>query len=408
MPLDLSAVRAHFPALQSGWAFMDNAGGAQILRPVLDRIEEYLTTSNVQLGASYEISQLARERVSVGAGAMATMINAADPSEVVMGPSSTQLLAMLARSVGSTLASGDEIIITDADHEANLGPWERLQERGIVIKCWGLNRESLQLELGDLDALMTDRTRLVTLTHTSNILGSIVPIAEISAFVHERGAAICVDGVAYAPHRLIDVQALDVDYYVFSFYKLFGPHYALLYGKRELLLELPGQNHHFVPESAIPYKFQAGNVNYELSYGMLGLGDYIATLAQQLGDESGDPRRQASLLFDWIALHEEGLAAQLLQYLTGKNRVRVIGHTRPDQQLRVPIVSFVVDGMKPEDVVAEVDQHRIGIRYGDFHSPRIIDKLGLRANHGVVRISLAHYNTAEEVGRLTGVLDALI
>lgn len=408
MSLDLDTVRAHFPALQSGWAFMDNAGGSQILRPVLDRIEEYLTTSNVQLGASYEVSQLARERVGAAAEAMAELINAKDPSEIVMGPSSSQLLGMLARSVGATLAPGDEFIITDADHEANLGPWERLRAEGAVVKCWGLNKDSLQLELSDLGDLMTERTRLVALTHTSNILGSIVPVAEISDFVHNRGAAICVDGVAYAPHRLIDVQALDVDYYVFSFYKLFGPHYALLYGKRELLLELPGQNHDFVPESAVPYKFQPGNVNYELSYSMLGLCDYIATIARELGDQSNDLRRQASLLFDWIAGHEEGLAAQLLGFLAGKDRVRIIGRADADRRARVPIVSFVVDGMDSQDVVAQADRHKIGIRHGDFHSPRIVDKLDLRASHGVVRASLAHYNTPEEVQRLITVLESVI
>ncbi|WP_277878120.1 aminotransferase class V-fold PLP-dependent enzyme [Leptolyngbya sp. FACHB-261] len=278
--LQVDFVRQQFPALAGDWTFFDNAGGSQTLKPVVDRISEFLLTSNVQLGASYAVSQWAGERLAKATQAMATLINATDVSEVVMGPSTTMLLRILSLCLAQTFEPGDEIIVTNCDHEANIGAWLDLAKQGIQIKVWQLNADSLELHLEELESLLSPRTRLVALTHASNILGTINPIKAITKLAHAQGALVCVDGVAYAPHRLIDVQDLDIDFYAFSFYKVYGPHHALLYGKREHLLALPGINHYFIGQTNIPYKFQPGNVNYELSYGMLGLCDYLSELAQ--------------------------------------------------------------------------------------------------------------------------------
>jgi len=237
MPLDLDFVRQQFPSLNSDWVYFDNAGGSQILKPVVDRINSYLYDTNVQHGASYAPSQEATARVAAATQAMATLINAADPCEIIMGPSSTALLHMLAGRLLQTFQPGDEVIVTNVGHEANVGPWADLEKHGIVVKTWSINHETLALHLADLERLMTERTKLVAITHVSNILGDIEPAAAIADFVHQRGALICVDGVAYAPHRLVNVQAWEVDFYVFSFYKLYGPHHALLYGKRDILHE---------------------------------------------------------------------------------------------------------------------------------------------------------------------------
>jgi cysteine desulfurase family protein (TIGR01976 family) len=410
MNMNLEYVRSQFPALAGEWVFFDNAGGSQTLGFVTQRIQDYLTSSDVQLGASYEISRIAGARVSEAAEAMAAYVNAAHASEVVMGPSTTMLLRILSICMGKTLAPGDEIIVTNCDHEANIGAWVDLADIGMTIKTWRLNPETLQLDLEDLRRLMTPRTRLVAVTHTSNILGTINPIKQIARVVHEHGAMICVDGVAFAPHRRIDVQDLDVDFYALSFYKLYGPHYAMLYGKREHLLRLPGINHFFITEDEIPYKFQPGNVNYELSYGMLGLWDYLEGFARahdraDLTDRSSD---LVEFAFESIAKHEAGLADRLLKYLTGKSSVRLIGSPESDPAVRVPTISFVVDGRSSDFITTEVDTHRIGIRYGDFYARRLIDDLGLRPKNGVVRVSMVHYNTLEEVDRLIDVFDRLL
>lgn len=408
--LDLDFVRQQFPSLAGEWIFFDNAGGSQTLKRVVDRISEYLLTSNVQLGASYATSQLAGDRVQQAAQAMATFINAADVSEVVMGASTTLLLRILSLSLAQGFQPGDEIIVTNCDHESNIGCWRDLAKQGINIKVWQVNPETLELRLEDLEKLMSDRTRLVAVTHASNILGTINPIKEIAACVHRYGAMICVDGVAYAPHRLIDVQDLDVDFYVFSFYKVYGPHYALLYGKRQHLLKMPGINHYFIGNETLAYKFQPGNVNFELSYGMLGVCDYLSDLAEShFGKlEDSDDRKKLQQAFELMSLQEEILAAQFLDYLKHHSSVRIIGKTESDRTLRVPTISFVVNDKSSDTIPLAIDRHKIGIRYGDFYTKHLIKDLGLVEKAGVVRVSMVHYNTLEEVNRLIEALDSVL
>ncbi|MCP5048366.1 MAG: cysteine desulfurase-like protein [bacterium] len=408
MNLNIDFARQQFPALDSEWVFFENAGGSQTLRQVADRVRDYLLTSNVQLGASYDISQLSGERVDQGVRAMAELFNAQDKQEIILGPSASMLLKNISLSLGETFKPGDEIIVTDCDHEANIGPWYGLEKKGMVVKEWRLNEETLDLHLEDLEKLMTDRTRLVAFTHTSNVLGTINPVKEIASFVHQRGAMVCIDGVAYAPHRLVDFRELDVDFYSLSFYKVYGPHYSLLYGKRNHLENMPGINHFFLEEE-IPYKFQPGNVNYELSYGLLGLTDYFTQLAAvQAGNSaSRGVKEAAELCYDAFARHEEKLSARLLDFLNSKSNVRIIGNTSADKETRVPTISFVVEGWKSSDIPLEVDKHKIGIRYGDLYARRLINHLGLSDRDGIVRVSMVHYNTLEEVDKLVRVLDRL-
>jgi cysteine desulfurase family protein (TIGR01976 family) len=409
--MDIDFVRQQFPALCGEWVFLDNAGGSQTLEQVADRIRDYLLTSNVQLGASYDVSRLSGERVETGIQAVAKMINARDKRGVILGPSTSMLLRNLSQSLVQILNPGDEIIVTDCDHEANIGCWRSLGPRGITIKEWKLNPETLDLHLEDLDKLLTPKTRLVALTHASNILGTINPIKDIAAFVHERGAMVCIDGVAYAPHRQVDVQDLDVDFYAFSFYKVYGPHYSLLYGKKSILETMPGINHFFL-EDEIPYKFQPGNVNYELSYGLLGVTDYFLRFAKEHGNKKavkkGDIRSAVAFSYERFAPHEEELAARLLDFLNTRPNVRIIGRVEADRHVRVPTISFVVDGMNSSEIPPEVDKHKIAIRYGDFYARRLIEKLGLAPRDGVIRVSMVHYNTIEEVDRLVEVLDKLL
>jgi cysteine desulfurase family protein (TIGR01976 family) len=393
--LDPTTVRPRFPALDSGAAagdfvFFDNAGGSQILGSAIDRVVEFFTTSMVQLGGSYALSQLAATRVADGQRALARWMGC-DAGEVVVGGSTTQLLANLALAMAPSFSPGDEVIVTDVDHESNIGCWGRLQPtRGVLVKEWKVDPDTLALRLEDLAALMTERTRLVCFTQASNLVGSVHDVAALTRLVHERGARVCVDGVAYAPHRPIDVRGWDVDYYVFSIYKVYGPHLACVYGKRELLAGLRGINHFFIGDDEVPYKLQPGHVVYELMHALPAVVDYLE-----------------SLDFAEVAAHEHALAARLLDFLGGVRGVRVLGQRRASAT-RLPTISFTVDGADAGAIVRAVDPHRIGIKHGDFYARRLVDRLGLGNQGGVVRVSMVHYNTLAEVDRLCAVLEPIL
>lgn len=324
-----------------------------------------------------------------------------------MGGATTLLMFQVTQAIRAGVRPGDEIIVTDTDHEANIGAWGRLAEAGAVIRFWRMRPETMRLELGDLQALLNDRTRWVAMTQASNVLGAVNPVAEVAALVHAAGARLCVDAVAYAPHRLVDVQASGADLYVFSFYKVFGPHYAVLWGPRELLLSLASLNHDFIPPNTLPYKLQPGNVNYELSWGCAGIADYLVEVGESLG-VAGGGRACMQAAFHAFERHEDALAERLLGFLASKPGVKLVGPASTRGGQRVPTISFVAVGRHSETIVRQVDPHRIGIRFGDFYARRLIDNLGLRERGGVVRVSIAHYNTAEEIDRLIAVLEPLL
>ncbi|PKL82611.1 MAG: cysteine desulfurase-like protein [Ignavibacteriae bacterium HGW-Ignavibacteriae-3] len=405
--INLDFIRSQFPSLAGEWIFMDNAGGSQVLQTVANRVSDYLINSNVQLGASYEISRISTERVHEAPKMVAEFINAKEQSEIIIGPSTTLLIRILALSLAQTFKPGDEIVVTNCDHEANIGAWVELEKMGLVIKKWKINQDSFEMELNDLEILLTGKTKLVAVTHTSNILGTLNPIKQIAQLVHSYGALICVDGVAHAPHRIIDVRDSDVDFYAFSFYKTFGPHIAMLYGKKELLLKIPGVCHFFVEPDNIPYKFQPGSPNYELSYGLLGIKDYFFELTKAHSFTGHNFRESAEFCYKLIADHEEILAEKLLNYLNSKRNVKIIGSTSFNKDKRVPTISFTVKDRMSDSIIPKVDAKKIGIRYGDFYARRLIDDLGLAKQNGVVRVSLVHYNTLDEIEKLINVFEQI-
>lgn len=405
--LNLDQIRAEFPALAGDTVFLDNAGGSQVLNRVADRVRDYLLTSSVQLGASYAASQRAGEKVLAARRAVAELINAPHDDEVVMGGATTALMFILTQALLPGVKPGDEIIVTNSDHEANIGGWMRLAQAGAEIKVWEVNRDSLALELADLDRLLSPRTTWLAMTQASNILGTVNPVEEVSRRVHAAGGRVCVDAVAYAPHRLVDVQACGADVVVFSFYKVFGPHYAVMWGRRELLLSLPSLNHFFIGPEVIPYKLQPGNVNYELSYGCIGIHEYLCDTGTALG-ASGTARQRMQTAFDAFAAHEDRLAERLLGWLRGRKGVRIVGRPSASDGQRVPTISFVVANKPSESIVRHVDGHGIGIRFGDFYARRLIESLGLQGQGGVVRVSMAHYNTEAEIDRLICAFEEVI
>ncbi|MDG1438812.1 MAG: cysteine desulfurase-like protein [Emcibacteraceae bacterium] len=407
MALDMNFVRDQFPGLKNEWTFMDNAGGSQILKGCVDNITEYYYSNNVQLGGSYDVSQNALKAYSQGREKIATLFNASRPEEIVFGPSSTVLLQFLSKSLASQLQAGDEVIVTITDHESNIGPWVWLEEKGVVIKFWPMNKETYELELDALDALMTDKTKLVAFTHVSNMLGTINNVKEITKFVHDRGALVCVDAVAYAPHRAVDVQDWDVDFYALSLYKIYGPHHAALYCRYDHIAELDGLYHYFYGKDKIPAKMEPGNANYELSYGAGAIVDYLATLGEQAGAK-GSTREKLEAAYDDITEQENILCEQVLSYLRKRNDCHVVGITDGLSPRRVPTIAFTVQGKDPEQICLAMDKYKVAIRFGDFHARRLSDSLDLTKDNGTVRISLTHYNTVEEVAKLTAALDEVL
>ncbi|WP_417885374.1 cysteine desulfurase-like protein [Zunongwangia sp.] len=407
--MDIEYIRKQFPALSKDFVFMDNAGGSQALGKVIERISGYLVHHNVQLGASYKISKEANEKQQYTLKQLAKFINANRSEEVVIGPSASMLLKILSISLSQNWKKGDEVIVTNTDHEANVSPWTALQERGITVKIWKVNPENFQLEIDDLKKLLSDKTKLVAVTHCSNILGSINDIPKIANVVHNHNALICVDGVAYAPHRQIDVQKWNVDFYTFSWYKTFGPHLGIMYGKYDLLHEMEGINHYFFSKDDIPYKFQPGNYNFELTYSLLGIVEYYLDLFQHhFTDKQASFQDKLKKSYQLIANQEEALSTELLSYLSTNPKIKIIGSNEADANKRVPTISFVHEDLTSDEIVKFVDDYRIGIRFGDFYAKKIIEDLELTPKNGVVRISLVHYNTVAEVKRLVKVFKEIL
>ncbi|KAF4806086.1 2-isopropylmalate synthase [Colletotrichum siamense] len=372
--------REQFPSLQKDQIFGDNAGGSQVLGSVAHSISEYLITNNVQLGATYSTSRTSTAKFDEAYRIASQYINAGI-DEIVIGASTTQVLRNLAASI--KLEAGDEVIISEIDHESNIDPWlHYAQIAGANIKWWSpADRSNPKLDTKTLQSLLTTKTRLVACTHASNILGSIHDIKAIADTVHEiPGALLCVDGVAYAPHRAIDVKELGADFYAFSWYKVYGPHISLLYGSRKAQEQLKPLGHYFNPSASLMDKLELAGASYELTQSIIPLVAYFGKNPKKTWDE--------------ITQHEEKLQKRLIEYLDPRPDISICGETSSEAAVRLPTVSFTVRGRSSQSVVEAVETHsNIGIRWGHFFSKRLAEKaLGLD-DDGVVRVSLVHYNT---------------
>ncbi len=410
-PIDIQKIRDRFPALASETVFLENAGGSQVPIDVANAIHEYLLNTYVQLDAGYELSTICTEIVDHAHIFMNTFVNGSDTGSVILGPSCTQLCTMLAECYAQALTPGDEIIVTESGHEANIGPWMKLADRGFVIKQWNVDPETFSCPIEQLDTLLTARTRIVAITHVSNLLGEIVNLKPILTRAHAHGARVVVDGVAYAPHRSINVADWNVDWYVFSNYKVYGPHMATLYGSHEAISELTGLNHFFINRNDVPYKFELGGVSHEGCAGLLALSQYISFLAS-LGNSASQAQTKidhamVTSAFDIMTQCERPLQKRLVEYLCDKPKVRIIGpaHAHPS---RVGTVSFVHENKSSAEIVDAAHSHNIGIRNGHMYAYRLCQALGIDTDDGVVRVSFVHYNTLDEIDGLIQVLDDVL
>ncbi|PNS21610.1 Cystathionine beta-lyase [Sphaceloma murrayae] len=414
--IDVKAVRERFPALDKEQVYFDNAGGSQILQEVADTVSSYLLNTNVQLGASYPIGQLSTSSYSTAYHIASSYINAA-PSEIVFGPSTTQLFRNLSQSLFSHIQPGDEIVLSTLDHEANLASWVHLATlRSATIKWWRPSSPSPNPHLlpSDLRPLLSPRTKLVACTHTSNILGSITDVPSLAALVHEQPhALLVVDAVAYAPHRQVDVQALGVDFYAFSWYKVYGPHVAMLYASERAQKAMTTLGHFFKGSETLEDKLGLAAGSYELVAGVRPVVEYLVGLGGGTVQDGGVDREALKRAWEAVAAWEEKLQGIVVGYLNGRPGVTIWGEPVADKGKRVPVISFTVEGWGSKDLVLKVQERskgRLGFRWGSFYSNRLAkDVLGLEdVNDGVVRVSLVHYNSEEEVREWVKTLDEVL
>lgn len=408
----LEQIRAQFPALSRSTAFLDNAGGSHLPRCVIDSMYRYLTESFVQLGGDYAESLAAAENVAGAHDMVKLLLNAHAVGEVVLAQSTTSLCHLLASCYERSLRPDrNEIVVCTAGHEANIGAWMRLAERGWVVREWraerdpGQNHATWRILPHTLRDLLSERTRLVAFPHVSNILGEIVDAAEVAARAHSVGARVVCDGVAYVPHRAPDVARLGVDWYVYSTYKVYGPHAAALFGTREAFAEIEGPNHYFIPRDRVPYKFELGGVNHESCAAINGLWEYLCFLA---GEASLPARRDGTRARDRAMVErafgvmenlELATQSMLIEWLRSRRDIEIIGPTHADAG-RVPTVSFVVRGRSSRELATRANRDGLAIRFGHFYSKRLVESIGLEPDDGVARVSLVHYSSPAEVTRL--------
>lgn len=405
--LDVEFCRQFFPPLANGWRYFENAGGSYVPEQVLAALNRFMREFQCQPGYGFGSAKGARAQITESIERLAAMINA-EPDEIVIGPSTTLNIRILCDALSEDWQPGDEIVVTNQDHESNSGPWRKLARAGLVVKEWRIDRHSGELNLDDLRPLLGERTRLVAFPQVSNVVGSVNDVGSITALVHDAGAMVCVDGVAAVAHQLPDVKALDTDFYAFSLYKLFGPHLGLLYGKRERIAAAANQNHYF-HAGHFPETLNPGGLNYESVASLGAIATYFdAVHAHHFPDQSGSLRERSERVFDLFARHESALMAPLLGYLKQKPGVRIIGRDGGKVSERAPTICIAVAGRSSKDIAEGLYERQIACAHGHFYGRRVVEALGEDPDDGVVRFSMAHYNTESEVRDLIDALEAVL
>jgi cysteine desulfurase family protein (TIGR01976 family) len=408
----VDSLRARFPALsltQDGrpLAFFDGPGGTQVPDTVIDAVSRYYRESNANHGGDFLTSRRSDAIVEEAHAALADLLGAASPDEVKFGANMTTLTMHVSRSLGATMAPGDEIVVTRLDHEANVGPWRSMAaDRGLTIREVDVDVEDGTLQLETLDAVLGPRTRLVAVGWASNALGTINPVAEIAWRAHAAGALVYVDAVHAAPHLPLDVRAVDADFVACSTYKFFGPHLGVLYGRGDLLASLP--TYKILPAGD---RFETGTGNFEGQAGALAAVEYLADVGRAHAPEAAAGGRRSAILAGMGAIraYEMELYRRLADGLDALPGVRTWGITERERfDERTPTAALTFRGDSPARVSRALGDEGIATWHGDFYATGLIDRLGLTESGGVLRIGLTHYNTASEVDRLLESLAAIL
>jgi len=406
--IDLSYVREQFPAFSvpelRGQSFFENAGGSYACAPVIARLNRFYTERKVQPYAPYGAAQAGGAEMDEARTRLASMMGVAQ-DEVSFGPSTTANTYVLAQAFRQWLKPGSAIVVTNQDHEANSGPWRRLADAGVEVREWAVDPDSGHLDRARLVPLLADgKVRLVAFPHCSNVVGEINPAAEIVEICHQAGAFCCVDGVSYAPHGLPDVGALNADIYLFSAYKVFGPHQGVMVIRRALGQALPNQGHWFNGETLYKRFTPAGPDHAQIA-ACAGIADYFDALHAHHFAPEPNARLRAAQVHDMMRAQETRLLQPLLDYLAGRNDLRLLGPR--DASLRAPTVAVALD-CAAEPVAARLAREGINCWAGDFYARRPLEAMGVDIDKGVLRLSFVHYTSAEDVARLQTALDKVL
>jgi len=414
---DVDALRAEFPALarvQDGQpaVFLDGPGGTQVPQRVIDAVTAYYRDTNANSGGAFTTSLESDAMTDEAHAAVADFLGAASPEEIKFGYNMSTLTLHIGRSIGATLAPGDEIVVTTLDHEANVSTWQAMAaDRDVTVRTVDVHLDDVTLDLEDLESKLGPRTKLVAVGYASNAVGTVNPVREIVARAHEVGALTYVDAVAFAPHGPIDVRDLDTDFLVCSAYKWFGPHLGALYGKAEVLDRLPAYKVRPAHD-----RFETGTPAFESIAGTLAATDYLRDVGRSYGDVTGAPgaangserRRELVAGMAAIAAYERELVTRLITGLEAIPSVTIHGiRDRARFSERVPTVSVSIDGVSPRAAAELLARDGIFAWDGDFYATGLIERLGKAEIGGVLRLGLVHYNTAAEVDRTLEALERI-
>jgi cysteine desulfurase family protein (TIGR01976 family) len=405
---DPAVLRPEFPALAMEHdgqpvVFLDGPGGTQVPASVIDAVAAYYRESNANHGGAFATSVRSDAIVAEGRAAVADLLGAASPAEVKFGQNMTSLTFALSRSIGRLLRPGDEVVISRLDHEANRAPWmAAAADAGAAIREIEVDLATCTLDLASLEDALSERTRLVAVGYASNATGTVNPVAEIVRRARAVGALTFVDAVHLAPHGPLDVAALGADFVACSAYKFFGPHLGILWGRSELLAALPAYKVRPAED-----RWETGTQNHEGIAGTLAAVEYLASMGERFGGVApGAPRRKRLLAgMAGIEAYERDLSLLLLDGLAEVPGLTLHGLADPARVAeRTPTFALTLDGWSPRAVTEALAARGIYAWDGDFYATTLIEDLGLAAAGGVVRVGLAHYNTAAEVERLLAAL----
>jgi cysteine desulfurase family protein (TIGR01976 family) len=403
---DVDAIRARFPALsltQDGrpFVFFDGPGGTQVPQSVIDAVAGYYREANANRSGAFLTSRRTEAIVADAHAALGDLLGVSG-TEITIGPNMTTLTFNISRSIGATLRPGDEVVVSGLDHQANVDPWiASARDNEAIVRTWEPELADCTLNLETLDALLSERTRLVAVGWASNAVGTINPIREIADRVHAAGAWLYVDAVHAAPHFALDARAVGADFVACSVYKFFGPHLGAVYGRPEIMRSLPVYKVRPSHDG-----FETGTANHEGDAGAAAAVEYLADLGVRYGGAAPAASRRERVVAAMHAIRAYEL--DLYRYLAGRlgelPGVRILGLTADaDMDRRTPTAALTIDGVTPHAVAEELGRQGIAVWDGDFYATGLIERLGF-ASTGVLRIGLTHYNTRDEVDRL---IDAL-
>jgi cysteine desulfurase family protein (TIGR01976 family) len=406
-------LRQQFPALarQVGGrpvAYFDGPAGTQVPQCVLDAMVYYLCRNNANHGGRFATARESDQMIEEAHRAVADLLGADQPETVHFGPNMTTLTFALSRALARTWRSGDEVIVTRLDHDANVTPWVlAAEDRGVRVRYVEIHREDCSLDMEDFHSKLTDRTRLVAVGCASNSVGTVNPVVDMCRAAREVGALSFLDAVHYAPHATIDVNALGCDFLTCSAYKFFGPHVGIMWGRRELLEQLRAYKVRPAPDS-LPGKWMTGTQNHEGIAGVAAAIEYLADIGRTHAEDTGLNRRLALVAaFAAIQPHERQLMASLLTGLKEMDAVTLWGKGSPDSlDARLPTVSITHASLRPVELATRLGDQGLFTWNGNYYALQLTEALGLEPD-GMLRIGLVHYNTEEEVQRLLGALRGL-